>query len=156
MRSRETHALPARLEAGRRRFERWRRTREGRSRIPNPLWNSAVKLSATYGIHRTAKTLRLNPDSLKKHVASADPHDLHGQKRVRRKMARSKTARQVATGQEAVTAFVELVPTEGACPPECIVELENPRGAKMRIRLTGRQSSEVVTAVSQVFFGVMP
>ena len=58
MRSRIRGAEPARLEAVRRRFEFWRRTREGRSRIPDVLWNSAVELSATYGIHRTAKTLR--------------------------------------------------------------------------------------------------
>ena len=143
MRSRGTRALPARLEAGRRRFERWRRTCEGRSRIPDPLWNSAVKLSGTYGIHRTAKTLRLNPDSLKKRVAFANGNGSRGQKKPRQK----------AAGQEAATAFVELVPSEGACSPECIVELEHPRGVKMRIHLTGRQSSEVVTAVSQVFFG---
>jgi hypothetical protein len=143
MRSRETqqHAFPARLEAGRRRFERWRRTREGRSRIPDPLWNSAVKLSATYGIHRTAKTLRLNPDSLKRHVASTNGNGLRGQKNPR---------------QKAAAAFVELVPTEGTCPPECIVELENPQGAKMRVHAKGSQTPDVVTAVSQIFFGVMP
>ncbi len=146
MRSRGTGTLPARLEAGRRRFERWRRTREGRSRIPDPLWNSAVKLSATYGIHRTAKTLRLNPDSLKRHVASANGNGLRGQKKPRQK----------AAGQEAATAFVELPSLERPGAPECIVELEHPRGAKMRIRLTGCQSPEVVTAVSQVFFGAMP
>ena len=146
MRSRGTRALPARLEAGRRRFEHWRRTREGRSRIPDLLWHSAVKLSATYGIHRTAKTLRLNPDSLKRHVSSANGSGLRGQGRTRQK----------AAGQEAATAFVELPSLERPGAPECIVELEHPRGTKMRIRLTGRQSLEVVTAVSQIFFGVTP
>jgi len=52
--------------------------------------------------------------------------------------------------------FVELPPLERLGAPECIVELEHPRGAKMQIRLTGRQSSEVVTAVSQVFLGAEP
>ena len=146
MRSRIRGAGPARLEAGRRRFERWRRTREGRSRISDSLWNSAVKLAATYGIHRTAKTLRLNPDSLKKHVASANGNGSHGQGK----------SRQKAAGQEAAPAFVELVPPEGACPLECIVELENPRGVKMRIHAKGNQIPDVVTAVSQVLFGVMP
>ncbi len=142
MRSRGTRPLPARLEAGRRRFERWRRTREGRSRIPDPLWSSAVKLSATYGIHRTAKTLRLNPDSLKKRVASTNGNGSRGHRKRRMKAAE----------QEAATAFVELVPTEGACPPECIVELEDPRGAKMRIHLKGNQNADVVAAISKVFW----
>ena len=141
MRSRIRGAEPARLEAVRRRFELWRRTREGRSRIPDVLWNSAVKLSATYGIHRTAKTLRLNPDSLEKHVASADGNGSRGPGKFR---------------QEATTAFIELVPPEGACSPECIVELEDPRGTKMRIHVKGNQTPDVVTAVSRVLFGAMP
>ncbi|MCP4685757.1 MAG: hypothetical protein GY867_09980 [bacterium] len=146
MRSRGTGMLPARLESARRRFEHWRLSREHRSRIPDPLWNSAVKLSATYGIHRTAKTLRLNPDSLKKRVASTNGDGALGQRSPRQKTA----------GQEAATAFVELVSTEGACPPECIVELEHPCGAKMRIHAKGNPIPDVVTAVSQVFFGAMP
>jgi len=52
--------------------------------------------------------------------------------------------------------FVELPPVERSGAPECIVELEHPRGAKMRIRLTGRQSPEIVTALSQVFIGAGP
>ena len=60
-------------------------------------------------------------------------------------------SRQKAAGQEAATAFVELVPPEGACPPECILELENPRGAKMRIHVKGKPIPDVVTAVSKVF-----
>jgi hypothetical protein len=143
MRSRGTRTLPARLEAARRRFERWRRTREGGSRIPDPLWNSAVKLSATYGIHRTAKTLRLNPDSLKKHVASAS-----GKGSGRLGKSRPQTA-----GREAATAFIELLPLERSMAPECIVELENPCGAKMRFQVTGGQTLNVVTAVSKVLLG---
>ncbi len=49
--------------------------------------------------------------------------------------------------------FVELSPLPRPGSPECIVELEHPRGAKMRIRFTGRQSPEVVAALSQVFLG---
>ncbi len=60
MRSRKTQAIPARLEAGRRRFERWRRIRKGHSRIPEPLWTSAAKLAGAYGLCRTARTLGLD------------------------------------------------------------------------------------------------
>ena len=133
MRSRKTQAIPAHLEAGRRCFERWRRTRNGHSRIPERLWASAVRLAGTYGLCRTARTLRLDYNALKKRVDSAAPYD--------------------SSGQETATPFVELLPPQQACLPECIVELENPRGTKIRIRLTGHHSPEVVTAVSQVFFG---
>jgi len=78
MRSRKSPAMPARLEAGRRRFERWRRTRRGHSRIPERLWTSAVKLAGAYGLCRTARTLGLDYNALKKRIHSADPHDSSG------------------------------------------------------------------------------
>jgi len=68
MNTKGTRDLPARLEGLRRRFERWRQTRKVRSRIPEPLWASAVKVAGTYGIHRTAKALRVDYYALKKRV----------------------------------------------------------------------------------------
>ena len=143
MRSRKTQAIPARLEAGRRRFERWRRTRKGHSRIPDPLWTSAVKLAGACGLCRTARTLGLDYNALKRRVASAAPHDSPGQK----------TARQKTAGQEPATTFVELVPPAPACSPECIVELEDPRGAKMRIHLKGAEVPDLA-ALSRSFWGL--
>ena len=133
MRSKKTAVIPARLEAGRQRFERWRRTRRGHSRIPERLWRSAVKLAGAYGLCRTAQTLRLDYNALKKRVYSAGPSD--------------------ASGPKTAAPFIELFPPQRVGGPECIVELEDARGAKMRIHLAGQQSAEVVTAVSQVFFG---
>jgi hypothetical protein len=164
MRSRKTVAVPARLEGARRRFERWRRIREGRSRIPDPLWKSAVKLAAMYGLCRTARTLGLDYNALKKRVESAGLNDSRPGPRPRRKMpARSApTARNPGSTtripkpshQDPAMTFIELPPLERPGVPECIVELEHPHGAKMRIRLTGCQSPGVVAALSQVFLGV--
>ena len=151
MRYRKTAAIPARLETGRRRFERWRRTRKGHSRIPDPLWTSAVKLAGAYGLCRTARTLGLDYNALKRRVASTRPGDSLGPKTVGAQAARQETA-----AQETATAFVELVPPQRAGLPECIVELEHPRGAKMRIHVKGNQIPDVVTAVSRVLFGVAP
>jgi hypothetical protein len=50
MGTRKTRDLPAGLEELRRRFERWRGTHRARSRIPEPLWDSAVKMAGTYGL----------------------------------------------------------------------------------------------------------
>ena len=133
MRSRKTQAIPARLEAGRRRFERWRRMRRGQARIPEPLWTSAVRLAGVYGLCRTARALRLDYNALKKRINSTEPPP--------------------SSEPEMATAFVELFPPQLAGRPECIVELEHAGGAKMWIGLTGRQSAEVVAAVSRVFLG---
>jgi hypothetical protein len=133
MRSRKTQTIAARLEAGRRRLERWRRTRKGHSRIPEPLWTSAVKLAGEYGLCRTARTLRLDYNALKKRINSADRDD--------------------SSGQETATAFVELVPPERACLPECVIELERPGGAKMRIHLKGAEAPDLA-ALSRSFWGI--
>ena len=51
---------------------------------------------------------------------------------------------------------MELLPTGPSRSPECVVELEDPRGVKMRIHLSGHQSSDGVTAVSKVLFRAEP
>ena len=140
MRSRKTQAIPARLEAGRRRFERWRRTRQGHSRIPEPLWTSAVKLARAYGLCRTARTLCLDYNALKQRVASVCPGDSLGGKTARAKAARQNTAVQKKTVQETATAFVEL---------------EHPHGAKMRIHLKGATAPDLA-ALGRSFWGIEP
>ncbi len=165
MRSGSRGVEPARLEAVRRRFELWRSTRQGRGRIPERLWNSAVKLAAAYGLCRTARTLGLDYNALKRHVGVSGSGDspgnsariarrrMPGTNTARQKMATAKTVRTKTAGKETAMTFVELNPLERAVAPECIVELEHPRGAKMRVRLTGCQSPEVVAALGQVFLG---
>ena len=117
MGTRHTGNLPARLEGVRRRFERWRATRRGRTRIPDALWASAALVADTFGISRTAQVLRVNPSRLKKRLAqkqAANVPELEGEPR-----------------------FIELGPfsPNGSC--ECLLELEAGNGAKMRIELKG-------------------
>ncbi len=133
MRSRTTNALPTSLEALRRRFERWRRLRKAKSRIPDALWTSAVQAAGRYGLHRTTQALRLDYYALKKRVEDA--------------------ATDNEPGREAATTFLELpVPVSGGVS-ECVVELENPGGAKMRLHLKGGAVPDV-TALARSFWGV--
>ena len=133
MRSATTTALPASLEALRRRFERWRRTRTARSRIPDALWTSAVQAAGRYGLHRTTQALRLDYYALKKRVEDA--------------------ASDRESDREAAATFLELpVPVSNGAA-ECIVELEDPSGAKMRLHLKGGAVPDV-TALARSFWGV--
>ena len=133
MRSRTTNALPTSLDALRRRFERWRRLRKAKSRIPDALWTSAVQAAGRYGLHRTTQALRLDYYALKKRVEDA--------------------ATDNEPGREAATTFLELpVPVSGGVS-ECVVELENPGGAKMRLHLKGGAVPDV-TALARSFWGV--
>jgi hypothetical protein len=156
MRSKKTAVIPARLEAGRQRFERWRRTRKGHGRIPEPLWTSAVRLAGAYGLCKTARTLGLDYNALKRRVESEGGNDSSvGPTSKRKSLTRGRSNARKCAWEPAMT-FVELPPLEPAGVPECVVELEHPRGAKMRICVAGHQSLEVAAAVSQAFLGAEP
>ncbi len=120
MTTKKRRELPARLEEARRRFERWRRTRKVRSRIPEPLWASAVKLAGRYGIHRTAKALRVDYYSLKKRVEGTPA-----------------TTAGFVSGATAGATFLELPAAAWPGSGECTLELEDAGGAKMRVHLKG-------------------
>jgi hypothetical protein len=64
--TRRRTATAADIEALRLRFERWRRTRKSKTRIPDGLWSAAVELARRYGINRTAAPLRLDGGKLKR------------------------------------------------------------------------------------------
>jgi len=133
MSTRKTRGLPARLERVRRRFEDWRGTCKVRSRIPEALWEAAVKMAGSCGLHRTAKALRVNYYTLKK--------------RVEREAA---IAANTPEGGEAAT-FVELTPSVGAGSCECTLELEDAGGSKMRVHLNGVATPDLA-ALSRSFY----
>ena len=135
MGTKRTRDLPARLEGLRRRFERWRRTRKVRTRIPDPLWASAVKLATQYGIHRTAKVLRVDYYALKKRVEQKAA--IAGTQR--------KTAATASKLPEAAAGarFLELPAAPWVGSGECTLELEDAGGAKLRVHLKGFEAPDL-------------
>jgi hypothetical protein len=103
------------------RFTTWRAGRKLGMRIPPELWTEAVEMVAVHGAYRVARALTLDYHMLKQRVA------LGGGK---------------ATSTELAPRFVELFaaagPTPSASQPECVVELANARGARMRVELNGQ------------------
>ncbi|MCD4728502.1 MAG: hypothetical protein K8R46_12615 [Pirellulales bacterium] len=128
---RQNHDLPSDLKAARTRFEKWRTTRSGRSRIPDTLWDLAVQVAQAHGIYRVAKALRLDYQGLKRHAAAAGPS---------------------CAQEESSSPFVELDLSRSFFPTECVLELEEGDGSKMTIRLKGSSSVDVI-GLSKTFFG---
>lgn len=144
MSTKRTCDLPARLENLRQRFERWRRTRKVRSRIPEPLWAAAVKSAAKYGIHRTAKALRVDYYALKK--------------RAEQKAAIAGTQQErAATASKAAAeaTFLELPAAAWAGSGECTLELEDTVGAKLRVHLKGFEAPDLA-ALNRSFWQSEP
>ena len=145
MSTKRTCDLPARLDNLRQRFERWRRTRKVRSRIPEPLWAAAVKSAAKYGIHRTAKALRVDYYALKKRAEQKAA--IAGTRR-KTAVTASKTPAEIAGAR-----FLELpAPVWPGCG-ECTLELEGPAGAKMRVHLKGVEAPDLA-ALARSFWQV--
>ena len=109
--------LEPRLAQVRDQFENWRKTRQKRTAIPEALWEAAVSLSRDYPTLQISKALRLNYTTLKNRVQAA--HSGFFQR----------------TG--AGSAFVELDFSRSTFPSECIVEMEDTTGSKMKMHLKG-------------------
>jgi hypothetical protein len=133
MAGRKADGIPVRLERTREQFERWRKTRRRGTRIPERLWNAAVKMAGRYGINRTASTLGIDYYSLKKRAQPAQPYKV-----LSRRAAKSPSRKRPAS------TFVEF----SAVPvgtTECLIELEKASGAKMRVHLKGVAVPDVVS-----------
>ena len=106
-----------------RRFGQWRAGRKVGARIPQELWAGAVDLVGEHGASQVAAALRLYYAVLKRRAG------LSGDK----------------VRVQQVPQFVELfapggsATPAGAVPvrPQCVVELDNTRGARMRVELSG-------------------
>jgi hypothetical protein len=108
------------LEEIKRRLQDWRAGRKLGEHIPASLWAAAVSVAKEHGVHRVAVELRVDYAGLKRRVERA--------------------ADAAPCAGKVDPRFVELYApaapvAAGLC--ECMVELENARGAKMRVELNG-------------------
>ena len=120
------------LEQVKQRFVLWREGRKRGERISNALWAAAVGLVERHGLLRTAQELRIDCDGLRKRIARGA-----GSKHIR----------------EAQAQFVELFapPALSTAPTaECVVEMENSRGGKMRVEL---KSLDGLAGLTSAFWG---
>jgi hypothetical protein len=126
--TRQRRELPKDLAQARSRFEAWRERRPERRRIPQPLWDLAVRLASTHGVSRTATTLGLGYYSLKK-------------------LAEAAAQQPPPCGP----AFVELPPPV-VVGKQALFELDNGAGATMRVQLLGYDTADV-EALARRFWG---
>ena len=135
MRSRKPTVTPtvcADIEQVRRRLQEWRRSRRHGARIPEGLWRSAVKLAKKYRPSRVAHTLGLDYDGLKQRLNTLNQHD--------------------TSEPETQPGFIELLPFAPSSHCECTMEIEDRRGAKMKLELKGVSAGDVA-AVSRALWG---
>jgi len=123
--------LPEPLYQAKKHFDQWRLTHQPRSRFSEDLWAEAVAAARENGHTRTARVLGLDYYSLKKRLARAG---MNGGSKI------------------VPPSFVELIPSS-THSTECIIEMEDDDGNKMRISLKAGEIPDVVS-LSRSFWGV--
>jgi hypothetical protein len=119
-----------------RRFEEFRRTHPVRSRLPEELWAAATKLARRDGIEATAQALDVDRPSLQKWTNRFEP----GAEAKPRKPRRQRQPRR----EPVAPAFMELL---AGATASCLVEVESPRGAKLRLELKAIPTSALAELI---------
>ncbi len=107
---------PDRLSEVCRQFERWRKDRRRGTRIPEDLWQAAADVGRQVGVSKTAQELRLDYYTLRRRTESA---------------LDARPAPKASEGR-----FLEI-PLGAPAIPECVLEIEDPRGIRLRVELKG-------------------
>ena len=131
----ETKPHPT-LEEVKSQFTTWRANRANKkSPIPDNLWEAAVTLTDRYSLHKISKTLHVNHTALRDQVALR------------------KTSNSTACLEPA--SFIELAHPLPPFQSECLIEMENTHGEKMRMHFTGEVSLDLM-ALSNNFWSNRP
>ncbi len=128
----EQHAvsLPPTLEEVQRKFNGWRKTRKRRGPIPPRLWDAAVILAGRYSTHKISITLRLNYTQLQKRISLAGAAP-----------SRPPPRRPHAMPFGNFVEYTVSTPHK----PECLIEMENRHGDKMRIFVSVDKSLDLLS-----------
>ena len=115
-------ARPSRdiLSDARSQFKSWRRRRRRGTRIPAALWQAAVEAAEEHGVAKTSQELSLDYYKLKERVEL--------------------DAEEEGTGGR---GFLELPVFAASAPGECVLEIEDGQGARLRVELKGVTAAEL-------------
>jgi len=104
-------------------FKLWRKTRKSRKPMPEELWDAAASLSESYSINQISKALHLNHTSLKERVNKIEERSIQ---------------------EVHASSFVELNFEQSPPISECIIEMEDSSGAKMRMCFKGQTNFDLL------------
>ena len=104
-------------------FKTWRRTRKRLQPIPEKLWTAAVGLTARHSISQISKELIIDYSALKRRV---------------------QLKKKDGTGSTNPPDFIELNLEPPAAVSECIVEMQDRLGSKLRMHFRGQPDVDLL------------
>ena len=115
-------------------FKTWRRTRKKLRPIPKKLWTAAVNLTAKHSISQISKELVLDYSTLKK---------------------RASVIKKAGAATMSPTEFIEVNLEPPTAVAECIVEMQDIAGAKMRMHFRGKTDFDLLQ-LAKAFWSKKP
>ena len=115
-------------------FKTWRKSRKSLRPIPAQLWAAAVDLTAKHSISQIAKELVLDYSTLKKRAA---------------------VKKNAGAASMSPSGFIEVNLEPPAAVAECIVEMQDIAGAKMRMHFRGRPDFDLLE-LAKAFWSKKP
>lgn len=123
--------LPKDLAAARRRIDTWRAGNTKRRRIPESMWEAAVRLAKVHSVNSVSEAMRLSHERLAE---------------------RLKTQGSKAKRGARVPRFVQVSPIEMASTPNKVsIDLVDASGRSMTLR--GAENRDVIELVAAFFGG---
>jgi hypothetical protein len=113
-------------------FDLWRQSRQRGARIPEALWQAAVEAAREYGVSKTAQALSLDYYKLKSRLRSGA------------EVSRPEPVR----GQE----FLEIPLFASAA--DCVLEMQDAEGVRLRVELRGSATAHCATLVQSLWSGL--
>jgi len=118
------HAVPSQsLSEVKEQFKTWRKTRKSLRPIPKKLWAAAVSLTTQHCLSQISKELVLDYSALKKRAAIKNKD---------------------STASMSPSDFMEVNLEPPAAVSECIVEMQDIVGAKMRMHFRGKTDFDLL------------
>ena len=134
--SRKKHAVASQsLSQVKKQFKTWRQTRKNPRPIPAELWAAAADLATNHSISQISKELALDYTSLKSRVA--------GKKK------------KTSAASMSPADFIEVNLEPPAVVLECIIEMQDIGGAKMRMHLRGKRNFDLLE-LAKAFWSKKP
>jgi hypothetical protein len=120
----KNYTIPCpRLREVKEQFKIWRRTRKRLRPIPEKLWAAAVSLTANHSISQISKELVVDYSALKKRVF---------------------IKKKDSVASMSPPGFIEVNLEPPAAVSECIVEMQDIGGAKMRMHFRGKTDFDLL------------
>ena len=115
-------------------FKVWRKTRKSPRPIPKKLWAAAVSLTAKHSLSQISKELAVDHSALKKRAA---------------------VKRNAGAASMSPADFIEVNLQPPQAVSECIVEMQDIAGAKMRMHFRGKTDFDLLQ-LAKAFWSKKP